>query len=233
MIKMTNEAERLQILEMIEKGVISAEEGVRLLNSLQEVAGEAAIPLKTEIPSETEQPARIPPEPEVVEAFPFSESKSETPPYDLDAEVKKWRRWWWIPLTVGISITVVSGLLMVLAYQNSGFGFWFACLWFPLFLGVIVISLSAASRTTRWLHVRIQQEPGEWPHTIAISMPLPVRFLAWLLRIFRPYIHDWHGMGNTSLDELIIALERISPNQPFYVRVDEGESGERVEVYIG
>ena len=28
---MTNEAERLQILEMIEKGLISAEEGVRLL----------------------------------------------------------------------------------------------------------------------------------------------------------------------------------------------------------
>ena len=32
---MTNEAERLQILEMIEKGVITAAEGVRLLNSLQ------------------------------------------------------------------------------------------------------------------------------------------------------------------------------------------------------
>ena len=32
---MTNESERLQILEMIEKGVISASEGVRLLNSLQ------------------------------------------------------------------------------------------------------------------------------------------------------------------------------------------------------
>ena len=28
---MTNESERLQILEMIEKGVISASEGVRLL----------------------------------------------------------------------------------------------------------------------------------------------------------------------------------------------------------
>ena len=42
---MTNETERLQILEMIEKGVISAAEGVRLLNSLQGEPEEVEIPL--------------------------------------------------------------------------------------------------------------------------------------------------------------------------------------------
>jgi hypothetical protein len=34
------------------------------------------------------------------------------------------------------------------------------------------------------------------------------------------------------MDEVIIALEKTSPEAPFYVEVDEGD-GERVEVYIG
>jgi hypothetical protein len=38
-----NELERLQILEMIEKGIISAADGVRLLNSLQGEADEAEV----------------------------------------------------------------------------------------------------------------------------------------------------------------------------------------------
>ncbi len=42
---MTNETERLQILEMIEKGVISAAEGVRLLNSLQGEPEEVETPV--------------------------------------------------------------------------------------------------------------------------------------------------------------------------------------------
>ena len=226
---MTNETERLQILEMIEKGVISAAEGVRLLNSLQGEP-EADETLLTISPTPTA--AEPTPAPEVIEEEPIPETRPSSAPSDFDAETRKWRRWWWIPLTVGISITVVSGLLMVQAYQSNGFGFWFACLWFPLLLGVIIISLASASRTTRWLHVRVHQEPGEWPRTIAISLPIPIRFTAWLLRIFKPYIHS-RDLERANLDELILALEKTSPEQPFYVKVDEGESGEKVEVYIG
>ena len=224
---MTNESERLQILEMIEKGVITASEGVRLLNSLQGEPEEAGNPQISHIASTATQ---VFPMPEVVVAGPASESTTPSNPFEFDAETKKWRRWWWVPLTVGIIITVVSGLLMFLAYQRSGFGFWFACLWFPLLLGVIVISLAAASRAMRWLHVRIHQEPGERPQTIAISMPIPIRFVAWVLRVFKPHIPN---MDKTSLDEVILALGKTSPDQPFYVKVDEGESGEKVEVYIG
>jgi hypothetical protein len=224
---MTNEAERLQILEMIEKGVISAAEGVRLLNSLQGEPEEVGAPLISPAIPSAAGPSQ---EPEVTVEEPAPEDKPSPVPSNFDAETRKWRRWWWIPLTIGVSITVISGLLMFLAYQSSGFGFWFACLWFPLLFGVVIMSLAAASRTTRWLHVRVHQEPGEWPQTIAISLPIPLRFTAWLLRIIKPYIHN---MENTSLDEIILALEKTSPDQPFYVNVDEGESGEKVEVYIG
>jgi len=40
-------------------------------------------------------------------------------------------------------------------------------------------------------------------------------------------------MEKTNLDEVILALDKTSPEQPFYVNVDESESGEKVEVYIG
>lgn len=222
---MTNEMERLQILEMIEKGVINAAEGVRLLNSLQGELDEDATP---SISSTTGESSGGEPVPDVIEGPSAPEPKPAA--YKFDEGVKKWRRWWWVPLSVGIVITVVSGVLMFLAYQNSGFGFWFACLWFPLLLGVVVISLGAASRTMRWLHVRVEQEPGEWPKTIAISLPVPIRFVAWILRIFRRYIPN---MDKTSLDEVFLALDKTTPDQPFYVRVDEGKSGEKVEVFIG
>jgi len=135
---MTNEPERLQILEMIEKGVITAEEGVRLLNSLQGTGdlGEPTETTATPISPSASTAADAMPASETVEAPPIPATRPAQAPFEFDQGVKKWRRWWWIPLTVGIVITVVSGLLMFIAYQASGFGFWFACLWFPLLLGV-------------------------------------------------------------------------------------------------
>jgi hypothetical protein len=229
MKRIMNESERLQILEMIEKGIITASEGVQLLNSLPEESGEIETHQIGEYAQPVVEQTGPSPEPEVIETAPSPGEKTSAAPSEFDAEIRKWRRWWWVPLTIGIGITAISGLLMTLAYQNSSY-FWFGCLWVPLLFGVLVISLAAASRTTRWLHVRVHQEPGEWPKTIAISMPIPIRFTAWLIRIFKPHIH---GMDGTNLDEVILALDKTSPDQPFYVRVDEGEEGEKVEVYIG
>ena len=75
---MSNEPERLQILEMIEKGVISAEEGVRLLNSLQGEGGEDTPPL---IASSAPASARTFTEPEVIEEPAVSEKKAAAAPF--------------------------------------------------------------------------------------------------------------------------------------------------------
>jgi hypothetical protein len=226
---MVNESERLQILEMIEKGIISASEGVQLLNSLPDEPVEVDTPQINEFSKVNDTQPEFISEPEVLEEAPSPGGKQSSAPHQFDSEMRKWRRFGWIPLTIGISITVVSGLFMSLAYQNSNY-FWFGCLWVPLLFGILVISLAAASRTARWLHVRVHQEPGEWPQTIAISLPIPIRFTAWLLRTFKPQID---GMNGANLDEVILALEKTSPEQPFYVKVNEDETGEKVEVYIG
>jgi hypothetical protein len=234
---MTYESERLQILEMIERGVISAAEGVRLLNALtgnpSEIPSSSVFPetetaprftggfasRTAEIPQPEAEPAYEEPAPQAAQAAP-----------DLGASASKWRRWWWIPLWVGVGITVISGALMYLAFANNRFGFWFACTWFPFLLGVAVMALAWASRTARWLHVRVHQQGNEWPRNIAISLPLPLRFTAWIVRLFRPRIPNMEGVN---IDEMILALEKTSPSSPMFVQVDEGKDGERVEVYIG
>ena len=131
---------------------------------------------------------------------------------------------------VGVGITTISALFMYWAFSASGYGFWFACMWFPFLFGVLVMALAWSSRTSRWLHVRVHQKPGQKPERIAISLPIPLRLTAWFLRIFG---HKIPNMGNTSLDEVIMALDATSPDAPFYVEVNEGDDGERVEVYIG
>jgi hypothetical protein len=229
---MTQESERIQILEMIERGVISAAEGVRLLNALHgelpEISSRAA-----EIPQPEPEPAPRPVAEPAVEPAAYEEPAPHTAkaPPAMEASARKWRSWWWIPLWVGVGITVISAGLMYWAYAaNDGFGFWFACTWFPFLLGVAIMALAWASRTARWLHVRVHQAEGERPRNIAISLPLPIRFTAWLVRIFRPHIPQPEGVN---IDEMILALEKTSPDSPMFVQVDEGKDGERVEVYIG
>jgi hypothetical protein len=222
---MTQESERIQILEMIERGVISAAEGVRLLNAISGELPEIIPDRAAEIPEPEALPAVEP------AAFEEPAPQAAKAPPEMDASARKWRRWWWVPLWVGVGITVISAGLMYWAYAaKDGFGFWFACTWFPFLLGVAIIALAWASRTARWLHVRVHQAEGEKPRNIAISLPLPIRFTAWLVRIFRPHIPQAEGVN---IDEMILALEKTSPDSPMFVQVDEGKDGERVEVYIG
>lgn len=145
--------------------------------------------------------------------------------------MERWKRWWMIPLWVGVGIIVVSSLLMAWAYQAGGFSFWFACAWLPFLLGLGSVMLAWSSRTARWLHLRVQQQPGEWPRTIAFSFPLPLRLAAWFLRVFGRFIPQ---LKDTGIDELILALgSATGPASPLLVDVDEGENGERVQIYIG
>lgn len=272
---MSKDEERLRILEMIDTGLITADEGIVLLkalaernqalpeetvaraegsiSSLSEVLNDSLEPDKPSIqqtpaqeeipsiheplPSESEaiqrevasQVAAFVPEPTTTEEQPIPEE----PPVEerpTDPLIRHWRSWWWIPVWVGVFITVLGALFMFLSFRSGGLGFWFACSWFPFLLGVTVLALAWASRNARWLHVRIHQKEGERPQNINISVPIPLRLSAWFIRTFGSRIPN---LNHTGLDEVILALEKTSPDAPFYVQVNEGEDGEKVEVYIG
>ncbi|HNT25887.1 MAG TPA: hypothetical protein PKM21_16075 [Anaerolineales bacterium] len=213
-----SEDERRQILAMIENGTITAEQGLELMKAIGDETEKDALP-----ESATGQPAGA-------QGQAFAPQPEERPRQVDLPSAKKWRRWWWVPMAIGVTITVLASVMMYLSIRSSGYGFWFACSWFPFLLGVVVMALAWTARTARWLHVRIQQKEGEKPQRIAFSLPIPLRLTAWFLRTFKGNIH---GMENTNFDEVVLGLEHLSPDEPFHVEVDEGPDGERVEVYIG
>ena len=203
---MPGEAERMQILQMIEDGKVSAAEGLRLLDALNSPPAAAAPP----------EPSSAPP------------SAGALP----DEDLTRWRRWWIVPMWIGTGIVLVGAMLMYAAYSATGhLGFWFGCATLPFILGVIVMALAGFSQSARWLHVRVKTGQEEWPRNIAISFPLPIGLTAWFLRTFGSRIPK---LRETGVDELIMALgEHTSAEAPLYINVDEGSNGEKVQVYIG
>ena len=236
-------SKHLEILNKIESGEITADEGARLLAELPqgtmqespandemnildkidrgEISAEEGIALMGE---QSQEPAA---EGELSPASEYAEYQE--PPKISEHEIAKWKRWWQIPLYVGAAITGFSALWMNSAHQAAPFGFWFFCAMLPLFSGLALIALSWQSRSGTWLHVRIKQTE-DTPHRIAISFPRPIKISAWGLRTFGYMIP---GLGETSLDEVILALDKTAKDgAPLYVQVDE-DDGTQVEVFIG
>lgn len=245
--------ERMQILELIESGKISAAEGLQLLQSLSESDRSSQNSALDQTDIEVEGPE----EPILetasfaytgereVEGSSFETDHGASPaigevhshpgqqnqPAGLPPEAEKWRRWWIIPLWIGVGLIVLAGSLMYAALQSSGMGFWFLCAGSAFTFGLIVTVLAWQSRTARWLHLRIQQRPGQSPGRIALSFPLPIRLTAWFFRTFRDRIP---GMQHTSLDEIILALDHTAtPENPVFISVNDEEEGESVQIFIG
>ncbi len=212
---MATAEERMKILRMIRDGKITAEEGAHLLRLLDATSPKDADFSEEQTTSKGQSP------------------NSALEKDALDERIARLRRWWQIPLWIGVGITVIGGLLLFWAYQASGFSFWFGCAWLPFLFGVAVMAIAWSSRTARWLHLRIQQEAGEWPQTINLSFPLPLRFTGWVLRTFGHFIPDLKEQG-VDINQVIQAVEEgTNADTPFFIEVDEGEGKEKVQIYIG
>ncbi len=188
---------------------------------------------EADLPGEYSPPAEAQPQEPAPSTGKASEPPAQgevLPPPTIGPDFARWRSFWQIPLWIGVGITVFSGVLMFLAWQSRGFGLVFACTWFPFLFGVAVLAVAWGTRNLPWLHIRVQQKPGERPQRIAISLPLPLGVISWGLRIFK---HKIPNTGNVNLEEMVMALKNVSPEAPFSVDVDEGEDGEKVQIYIG
>jgi hypothetical protein len=231
---MTDKNERIQILEMIKSGVITAEEGARLLQAL-EADDRLEEPLDDHLHDSTNDgmPGASPGSDSGPVEDDFGSLDGEVIENEFEPNIEKWKRYWVIPLWIGVGITILGSLLMLWVYQSTGFSFWFACTWLPFLIGVALIAMAWGSRSARWLHLRVQQEPGEWPQTIAFSFPLPLNFAAWFMRTFGQFIPEVNKYG-LDFDQMIKSFaDSTTPETPFYVEVDEGDHGEKVQIYIG
>lgn len=229
--------EQMKILKMIEDGEISPDEGAKLIQelgkaqpeqpevstlgildkvNLGELSAEEAVEwLENEgSPTSDQDPGNY-------------QTETNTPPFISDEELEKWKRWWTLPLYIGVGIVVLSIFWINAAYQNSGYGFWFFCAWVPMITGLMFMSIAWNSRSGPWIHVRVRGNKER----VAISIPAPLGLASWGLNTFGQFIPH---LDRTSVDEIITALENShNNNAPLYVQVDEGENGEKVEVFIG
>lgn len=242
---MAGEVERMRVLEMIESGQISAEDGLRLLRAMENGSSEAAA--SEALPETIPPPASAQAAPEPAARVYLGEEDPVFVQEDENEEVitiqagdsanflpedaQKWKQWWVIPLWIGVAILISGGFLMYRATLGPGFGLWFLCASVPFLIGLVLIVLAVQSRTAPWLHLRVQQRPGERPQRIAISFPLPIRLGVWFFRVFGSMIPN---LEETALDEVLLALgDTVSAENPIYIQADEGDDGEKVEIYIG
>ncbi len=209
--------ERAQILKMVEEVKISADQAMKLIKALDESSVEMEIIEGT--PASSSGP----------EADPASE-KPHAPEFERVA--KSARRLMQIPLWIGVFIIVLSAYWMYNLVAASNFGFWFYFAGIPFLLGVLLVALFAGGRDSRWLFLKVERpNASEWPHNITLGFPLPLGLVSWALGTFG---HNIEGLRHTNVDEIIQLLsEGFSSKEPLIVNVDEGENGERVQVYIG
>lgn len=138
---------------------------------------------------------------------------------------RKWWAWWLVPFSLGM-----AGAGAGYGLSQLG-GAWWICAGPLLAIGTLVMVAAVLTSQSPWVHVRVYTGQDSWPRRIAISLPLPLRLTAQILRWFSPRIK---GLDRTMVDELIIALEgNLTTEAPITIEVNEGESGERVEVFLG
>jgi hypothetical protein len=234
-------SEKMKILNMIENGEISLDEGIQRIKELDELELSDSAPVYETLDilskiesgeiSATDGIDQI-----TSKASPASKSTDEdvslphqAPPAEFvnDKELARWKNWWRNLLYAGVAIAILGTLWMSSAYQNNGYGFWFFCSWIPLSIGILVTVLALKSQSGPWIHIRVRSKTDN----VAISLPAPLGLTRWGLRTFGRFIPY---LEHTSVDEIIYALENTSKNNsPFYVHVDEEEEGEKVEIFIG
>jgi hypothetical protein len=202
--------ERKKILQMVADGKISADEAATLMRTLDESAED---------------------EIEVIEAESgFSSEQSGAPEFE-DVR-RRAMRFASIPLWVGIILTVLSAWGMYSAQQNNGLSFWFFCLTLPLLFGILLITLGAGGKSSRWLYLNVDRSyQHEWPRFITLALPLPLGWVSWFLKNFGTHIE---GLKRTTVDEVIMAISMAkSMTEPLIINVDDTDGGERVQVFIG
>ena len=138
---------------------------------------------------------------------------------------RRWRAWWLIPFSIGLGLTAAGAGVATLG------GWWWLCAGSLLLVGIPLLTLAVATSRLPWVHVRVDTGDESWPRRIAISLPLPIRFTAWVLRIIGPRVK---GLDQTAIDELLLALdEGVFSEGPIFVEVDEDTAGEKVQIYLG
>ncbi len=214
---MVDKAKR-KVLDMVEQGQISPDEGLRLINAMKQ-DDEKSPPVESVIQSE-------------IAFIPDPDGGTEPPqmPEEEMARMKRLKRWWILPFGIGLMVTILGAIWMYMGYTSAGFGFGFWLAWVPFLLGIFIVAVSFQTTRSVWLHVRVKQKPGNTPERLSISLPLPMNLAKWFFSAFGSRIP---GLRDQPIGDISSILENLSPEEPFYVHVNDDDDGEEVEIFIG
>jgi hypothetical protein len=209
---------RLRILELIESGQISVEEGVRRLEALDRSQPEPIAAAEDEVVRGA--PADVGPPGAEPEAAPRAESQVEPIHLPLVRIV------WQIVLGVGIAVVAGGGFLLARAYGREGApGLTWG--WVLFALGLLVLLLGWWLQRARWFYLRVREHDGS---AFTIALPLPLGLVFWVLRIAKPFVPQLQEMD---VDQLVLAMrDELRAGRSFAINVDEGEGGDQVEMYF-
>jgi len=197
----------LKILQMIQDGIISAEEAEELLRAMDSDDPPAFEP---ELAAESQEP---------LIATPGTAHRG--PPV-------WWENTWPYLLAAGAVMAALGTAFTIPIAQGSSHPGWLACTLPLAIFGALVGGVTWWSRTARWLHVRVSGDDER----VNISLPLPLRLAAWVFRLARPWVPR---LRETAVDEVILSLADLEDGgqEMLVVDVDDAETGEQVEVRIG
>lgn len=213
---------RLEILKKIEDGILSAEEGLRLISLIESE--------ETSAPSKSNAPVVEPGYQDVNKLH--SEERFAQPEVVSHGEAapdfSNWKIWSWAGFGFFVLLTAVSAVWMIQGWVAHpwGWGFWLS--WIPFLIGVAGM---ATMFNTHWLHIRVRQAHGEKPERIAISMPFPLGLVSWVFKTFPQWMPE--KTRGVDIGDILDEMNRgITKDQPIVIQVDD-DNGEHVEIYIG
>jgi len=138
-------------------------------------------------------------------------------------------RWLWQAVSwTGVGLMVGGGVLVTAVQAEAVAARWLTWGWLLLASGVLGLALGWWLQRAHWFSLQVRQADGP---NIFLALPLPLGPIAWVLRLARPFVPQ---IEETGADELILALREEARDEcPLVVEVDEGESGEQVQIYFG
>jgi hypothetical protein len=206
--------ERNQVLKMIENGKLTADEGLKLIHTLDD-APESEISSVPQVESSLNSTGHAPSQ-EVIS----------------NQTVQKYKgfidKFWQVVLWTGVVITILGAFGTYLIIQSQGWSPWLILVMIPLVFGIFLLAISVGAHRSHFMIVDVHQKKGGQPEHIFLGFPLPLKLFNWFVRTFKNMIP---GLNKVNLEEFTTVLDTsISRGEPMVIDVDD--SGNRVKVYM-
>jgi len=223
-----NDKQRSDVLDLIDRGELSAAEGLRILEAMRRESSDLGLDAASASIPRAAAAAQTGPAPEM----PFAEDV--LPPRAPTPEIPRSFRYAWVALTAaGVALALLFSAVFIGLWPTGWFGALLSvlCLSPLTLLGVVIAALGLLSARAPWAHIRVETGETRWPRRINISLPLPLRPVGWLIRTFGRFIP---ALQRTVVDDVLSALSQADfKREPIIVDVHEGVNGERVQIVVG